>query len=189
MIDMYTTEPDARAVPRLLVLWGVPGVGKSTLAKWLADTRGYYRIDTDSLGFSTSNTLEWGWQRVLGDALDASAFAQAALAYTRPVVVEYGVYARPGAFDLLRGLEAAGAEPWWLDGDRDAAFDAWKRENRRAGRTFSDSKWLEVVGIIDANWPLVVSFYGSRILRTIEAGPTHVPPDETFGVMLAQPTR
>jgi hypothetical protein len=102
-----------------------------------------------------------------------------------PVVLEYGVYVAPGAMALLRSLEGLGADPWWSDGDRLAAFAAWRAENRAKPRDFKDEKWHEVVGMINANWQMVEQFFGrDRILRTIEAGPNHSPPETIYAAML-----
>lgn len=73
--------------------------------------------------------------------------------------------------------------PGGFDGDRTAAFNAWKAENAKASRNMSDLKWHEVVGIIDANMASLHEYFADRIRRTIDAGPKHVPPDETFNAM------
>jgi hypothetical protein len=85
-------------------------------------------------------------------------------------------------------LSKAGAEAWWFDGDRGAAHTAWQQENVKGGRRFDDGKWKEVVDIIDNNYALIAEFYGPRMLRTVEAGPSHLAEEEIFGAMFSQPT-
>ena len=51
-----------------------------------------------------------------------------------PVVWEYGMYVQPDTFDVIRRLREEGADPWWFDGDREAAFQAWRSGNVKAKR-------------------------------------------------------
>lgn len=52
---------------------------------------------------------------------------------------------------LLGRVCDAGAEAWWFDGDRPAAFRAWQDENGKVPRNMIDQHWHNVVGAIDAN--------------------------------------
>jgi hypothetical protein len=77
-------------------------------------------------------------------------------------------------------MRDAGAEPWFY-GDKAAAKEAWRDENRIRSRNFEDGKWDEVVGLMDANWPLIVETVGQeRMLRTIEAGPQRMTPEVIY---------
>ena len=99
------------------------------------------------------------------------------------MVAEYGLWATADNVRLLGRLRDLGAVTWWFDGDRQAAFEAWQAENRRANRAMPDELWRKVVGVIDANWPLLQHFFGERILRAVESGPVHVDPEATYRVM------
>lgn len=94
-----------RKLPRVLILWGVPGTGKSTFAKYLVEERSYLHIDTD-LGGAGENK------------------AAKARHYPQPVVIEYGMFTDAYGLALLGRLRDAGADVWWFDGDRAAAFAA-----------------------------------------------------------------
>ena len=161
--------------------WGIPGVGKTTFANWLVREKGFVRIDSDHS--DPQSRPDQLWRAVIDRGLPPSAFIAAAKA-NRPVVVELGIYAYPQAFDFLHACQAAGANLWWFDGDRDEAFKAWLKD--AALRRMPPQKWDEVVSVIRQNWRLVEDFFRDRIVRTIEAGPVHVPPAEThraiFGV-------
>ena len=94
----------------------------------------------------------------------------------RPVVVEFGLWATPQNIALLGRMRDAGADPWFFHGDRTAANEAWRRENRIRPRNFEDGKWDEVVQKMDDNWGLIVDAVGEhRMLRTIEAAERMTP--------------
>jgi hypothetical protein len=116
----------------------------------------------------------------------AKQFMKVANYNPQPVVLEYGMFAYPDAIELLGTLRDAGAESWWFDGDRTAAFAAWQSENIKSSREFVDEQWHNVVKIIDANMQLIFAFFGPNMARTIEAGPRHVPPEETLAAMFGQ---
>jgi hypothetical protein len=167
---------------RLTIVWGIPGAGKSTFARWLVSNKRFTHIDTDA---GSPTAVDQAWQRTLPGHLTPEAFIEVVANHGHPVVLEYGVYVAPGATALLRRLQGLGADPWWFDGDRLAAFAAWRAENRAKPRDFKDEKWHEVVGTINANWQMVEQFFGrDRILRTIEAGPNHSPPETIYAAML-----
>ena len=52
----------------------------------------------------------------------------------------------------------------------------------------ADTKWHEIVGIINDNKQRITEFFGTNMTRTIEAGPIHVPPEETFKAMFGDGT-
>jgi hypothetical protein len=177
-----------RKLPRVLILWGVPGVGKSTYADWLVKEKGFVRVDSDAGGAGNTRAAK-AWRVVLATLGTPQQFAalrefmKVAPYNAQPVVVEYGMLANEGGIGLLRLMRDSGAETWWFDGDRDAAFEAWKAENVKASRDMADAKWREVVGIINDNMERITEFFGTNIARTIEFGPTHAPPEETFKAM------
>jgi hypothetical protein len=174
-----------RKLPRALILWGVPGSGKSTYAKHLVEQHGYVHIDTDAQGAGESRAAK-AWRAVLNGHGTPEDFVKAARYNPEPVVTEYGMFANDRGIALLRRLRDAGAEPWWFDGDRAAAFRAWQDENKKARPNFVDPMWHNVVRVIDENYAALQEFFGSTMVRTIEAGPTHIPPEETFKVMFGE---
>jgi hypothetical protein len=155
--------------------WGIPGVGKTTFANWLVKVKGFVRIDSDYP--NPQSGLDQLWRAVIDGGQPPVGFIAAARA-GRPVIVELGIYANPQAFDFLRSCQAAGADLWWFDGDRDEAFKAWLKDAPK--RRMPTEKWEEVVSVIRQNWRLVEDFFEDHIVRTIEAGPVHIPPRETY---------
>jgi predicted kinase len=179
-----------------VILWGVPGAGKSTFARWLRDTRGYVYVDNDQVAktlasrppdsaWAALTPMERAWTALTRGRISPEAFIRAAVEVGRPVVVEYGMFANQAGVDGLRQLREQGAEPWWFDGDRQAAKDAWREENHKSSRPFVDGDWDRVVGVIEANWAMLTDFFGPRILRTVEPGPAHLEPEEIQATMTA----
>jgi hypothetical protein len=171
-----------RKLPRVLILWGVPGTGKSTFAKHLVQHHGYVHIDTDVGGAGESKAAK-AWRALLNGQDTPENFVKVASYNPEPVVTEYGMSANERGIARLRRLRDAGAEPWWFDGDRAAAFKAWQDENKKARPNFVDPMWRNVVSVIDDNYAALKAFFGSNLVRTIEAGPVHVPPEDTFRTM------
>jgi hypothetical protein len=182
-----------RKLPRVLILWGVPGVGKSTFAAWLVKEKGFAHVDTDVGGGGGSRAAK-AWRAVLEklgtpeQLGKAKEFMKVAPYNPQPVVVEYGMFAYPEAIALLRTLRDWGADTWWFDGERNAALAAWQEENVKSSRPYVDAQWHNVVRIIDANMAALQEFFGTDMTRTIEAGPTHVPPEDTFKAMFGEGT-
>lgn len=169
-------------LPRVLILWGVPGTGKSTFAKYLVAEHGYVHIDTDVGGAGDSKAAK-AWRAVLNGTGTPEDFVKIARYNPQPVVMEYGMFANDQGLALLRRLRDSGTEAWWFDGDRQAAFEAWQAENAKARPNFVDPMWHNVVALIDANYAMLKAFFGGNMVRAIEAGPVHVPPEQTFAAM------
>jgi hypothetical protein len=171
---------------RLLVLWGIPGTGKSTFARWLSREKGFEHVDNDKVAMKVESggaltNLEQAWKDVEGSP---ESFVTLVTSHSSPVVVEYGMFADEPGVRLLGQLRDLGAEPWWFDGDRGAAKEAWRDENRKGRRPFDDANWDRVVRVMEANRELVKGFFGARVLRTIEAGPVRTAPSEIYKTMV-----
>jgi hypothetical protein len=150
-----------------MILWGFPGAGKSYFAQWLQSAKSFTHVDTDGL---IGRPLDAGWYRTFNRETAPEAYMELVARHGKPVVVEFGLWATPDNIALLRRMRDAGAEPWFFFGDKRAAKDAWREENRIRGRNFEDGKWDEVVEKMDDNWGLIVEAIGEgRMLRTIEA--------------------
>jgi hypothetical protein len=169
----------AQKMPPVLILWGIPGAGKSHFARWLAQKRGFTHVEADANGTSQ---LEQAW-RASYTIASPQAFLQAVRTHRRPVVLEFGLWATPRNIQLLATLRAQAANVWWFDGDRDAARQAWRAENAHSNRLFAEEKWDEVVSAMDDHWPLIVKVFGSNRVRTVEAGPVHIAPEAAFAAI------
>ena len=128
--------------------------------------------------------MERGWNATFDRQMPPETFMDLVASHDHPVVVEFGLWAWPANIKLLSEIEQAGAEPWWFFGDRMASKQAWREENRVSSRPFPDGLWNEVVEAMDTNWRMIAKLFGQRrMLRTVEAGPVHLPPDSIYGAM------
>jgi hypothetical protein len=176
----------ARRQP-ILVLWSYPGAGKSYFARWLVEQKGFEHIDTDQLNNKLLRSpLEEAWWRAINGRAPASTFVEAAAHHGQPIVTEYGVWGRPDTVALLHELQQQGAMVCWFDADRDAAFAAWKAENRRLGRPFADSLWSQVVASINQHWAVLAAIFGTRRVRTLDAGPIYMKPEDIHAVIFGR---
>ena len=66
-------SPRSHARPVLLLTWGIPGVGKTTFAKWLVKEKGFTRIDSDYP--DPLSPLDRLWRQVLAGPVTVEAFA------------------------------------------------------------------------------------------------------------------
>ncbi len=168
---------------RLIVLWGVPGAGKSRFASHLVEDHGFIFIDTDA-GVGTDR-LRASWFSMINRG-PTGPFLNEVATQAQPVVAEYGLWANADNIALLRQLEIHGAEPWWFDGDRDACFAGWTQENERRERPLQDHLWRTVVAEIDQHMPALEAFYGrDRMLKTVGAGPSYVEAGELCRIIVS----
>ncbi len=172
------TRPIPGSLPALLIVWGMPGSGKSTYSDWLRREKGADHVDTDVLinkqPFERTR-LEQAWYATFTRQMTPAAFMNLVRSHGGPVVVEFGLWANHDNIRLLADLRSLGAELVWFEGDRVAAKDAWRRENETRGRYLPDSLWDDVVAVMDTNRQLLIQVLGQhRMLRTVGPGPAHV---------------
>lgn len=162
----------------------------------MRDEHGYEHVDNDKVfqtlaanppatAWAALTPLERAWTVLAQGRIPPEAFIRTVAASGQPVVVEYGMFADQRGIERLSQLRTLGAEAWWFDGDREAAKQGWREENRKSSRQFPDEAWDNVVKVIEDNWPLLAQFLGPRMLRTVERGPVHLAPEQTYATMAA----
>jgi hypothetical protein len=110
----------------------------------------------------------------------------AAVHHGQPIVTEYGVWGTPDTVARLREFQQQGAMVCWFDADRNAAFETWKAEKRRRRRPFADSLWSQVVASIDQHWAVLAAILGTRRVRTLDAGPIHMKPEDIYAAIFGR---
>lgn len=135
-----------------LLVAGIPGTGKSTFARWLVSEHGYVRCPS-------GEEPGTNFFRDIDEARQTS----------ENVVIDWGFPV--GMLDTVRLLIASGVEPWWFDGDRDAALEAFLA---RTGHPATRAAWDVQLGSIEEHWDNLASTFEGRILDVISTGPVHV---------------
>lgn len=167
----HTTRSAARCVHRLLfarafgdddlvhlLIAGIPASGKSSFARWLVDNHDYVRCPS-------------------GEEPGASFLTEIDQARSAGpnVVIDWGFPVR--ALPIVRELVASGVEPWWFDGDRDAALQAFLA---RPDHPATKADWDVQLAAIEEHWHEIADMFRDRILNVVSPGPTHLSSETCF---------
>jgi hypothetical protein len=93
------------------------------------------------------------------------------------LVITWGFPPDPTCIAKIRDLQAAGVDPWWFDGDRDAAFQNFQR---RPGHPGTVQDWDRQLQKIEAVWPELVRLYGDRRVEVVRADGSYMDQAEIF---------
>ncbi len=176
------------AMQSLMVLWGLPGTGKSTFGRWLVGNKGFTNVDNDLVAVNqaprTDLTNAWDQSWMGSPPLNPTPFMTAVARHGHPVVLQCGLSAKPHNIDLVRQIQYLDGDTWWFDGDRALALAAWLKESQRLRRPNTTDDWHHAVRMIDGNWTALEAFFGQgRILRVLEAGHRRCSGAEIYAMM------
>jgi cytidylate kinase len=162
---------------RLILVCGIPGSGKSTFCEWLEREKGFIHLDFDFL------LREQGTQEKLSTIApllrsDLDNFVSGVRKAGRSVAIDWGFpIASLGAVRLLK---QKGFVPWWFDGDREAAHEAFTRRG-----TVSLEALQVQMAAIERHWADIKRIIESNVIDAVLPGPKHRPPDWIFGQMFS----
>ncbi len=141
---------DARAGPRLIVLCGLPGAGKTTLAKLLRVRRRAIRLCPDEWMEALDVHLGDGFRRAKIEAVQW-VLARLLLALGRTVIIEWGTWARSERDTLRLGARRLGAavELHYLTAPVDVLFERIQRRRREDPPITRDrlAGWAELIQV------------------------------------------
>lgn len=140
---MQTPDPH----PRLIIVCGLPGSGKTTLAKALESRLGAIRFSADEWLDALALDLWDEARRAQAEALQWQ-LGQQLLARGLIVIIEWGTWARAERDTLRLGARALGAavELHYLSAPADVLFDRIRRRGMERPPIEREhlSRWLEV---------------------------------------------
>jgi predicted kinase len=137
----------SRSTPRLIIVCGLPGSGKTTLAKELESQHRGIRFAPDEWMNALSINLYDEEKRAKIEALQWK-LAQELLTFGLTVIIEWGTWGRSERDDLRLRARALGAavELHYLSASEDVLFERIQRrgnENPPIGRT-ALSEWSKI---------------------------------------------
>jgi hypothetical protein len=115
------------ALPRLVLIAGIPAAGKTYYGDWLEAHHGFIHIDD----VSGSRLRQYGLQQAWEQSLllrDAHLFTAELQKRERPAVLNWAF--PPDCLPFLGLLKRAGFTLWWFDADLETA----RREHIRGGK-------------------------------------------------------
>jgi predicted kinase len=138
---------DGRPVPRLIVVCGLPGSGKTTHAKMLEATLGAIRFSPDEWMDALSLDVYDEGRREKIEALQWH-FAQQLMVRGLTVVIEWGTWGRAERDALRLGARALGAavELHYLSESADVLFDRIQRRGTETPPVEREQlmRWIEL---------------------------------------------
>jgi len=154
----------------ILLLCGIPGSGKTTYCKWLAQQKRFDHLNFDELlsGIGPPKHLQ------LVELLKTSAkeFVHKVSRGGR-TVIDWGFPL--ACIGLVRELEQRGVSVWWFDGDREAALQSFTARGDVPVEAFRIQ-----MAAIEQGWSQIKDIVKGRTIKTVAAGPTHLASEEIF---------
>jgi hypothetical protein len=161
---------------RAVLVCGIPGTGKTTYSKWLAQQKAFDHLEFDELlsGIGTPAQL----QLIALLKTSPKEFVHKLFTRRRSTVIDWGFPL--ASIALVRELQQGGIVVWWFDGDREAALQSF------AGRgTVSLEAFRIQVGGIEKEWDEIKTIIGDRVIKAVAAGPIHLAPERIFVEMFS----
>jgi len=155
---------------RTILVCGIPGSGKTTYCRWLAQQKGFDHLDFDELLSGRGAPAHLGL--IVLVKTNPKDFVHK-LSRRKLTVIDWGF--RPTDISLIRVLQAGGIAVWWFDGDREAALQSFT-----ARGTVSLEAFRTQMSAIETAWSQIKEVIGDRLINAVARGPTHLPPERIF---------
>ena len=163
----------------IVLVSGIPAVGKSTYGRWLYEAKGVLNIDLENEGLERHGLAD-AWAISTSSApASPDAFVQALRKLDCPVVVDWGY--PMGWLPFVKAMHSVGVTAWWLDGDRAVA----RRRFVLRGTVSIQAPEVQMRGINAADKELR-DFYGDRWLDIVRADGTSMDWDDVYTLMFGR---
>ena len=150
---------------RVILVAGIPASGKSSFGKHLVGSRNAIHVDVEEPASRAAAGFDPYWNRFvrLGDARGVTTF----LGQRRTLgILDWGF--PPRCLGMVQALVHAGAEPWWFDGDRNAAYSLYRAHQFKN----DEGSWRTQLAAIEAEWAAISQLFNGHIVQTVTDGPT-----------------
>jgi hypothetical protein len=154
-----------------LFVSGIPGCGKSTFGRWLAQEKQFTYVDMehddlDKYSFRSS------WN-TFADGKDGASFVSAIQTHPSSVVLDWGF--PPRCVHIVQRLKDAGLKMVWFEGDRLSA-----RHHFVARGTVSVSDFDAQYAEISSHWPEIEPIFGDSVVKAAQSDGTLLSPETIF---------
>jgi predicted kinase len=165
----------------LLVVTGIPAVGKTTFGRWLKESHGFEHMDVERNGGQELDRLGLHdqWDGIFQSDEGAAEFVRCLRLRERASVIDYGF--PPHLFEAMARLARNHVPIWWFDGDRSAARQSYLN---RAGTSVNVDVFDRQIQSIDQHWSHIERVVDGRILKVLGADCHHTPPEKIFTQIL-----
>ena len=154
-----------------LFISGIPGCGKSTFGRWLAEQKQFTYVDMEHDGLDT-NGFRPSWEEFC-NGTDIESFVAAIRAHPSSVVLDWGF--PPSCLHLVQRLKDVGLRMFWFEGDRLATRYYFVRRGTVPVSAF-DSQYAQ----ISSHWPQIEPLFGDNIIKTVHTDGTRLSSDVIF---------
>jgi hypothetical protein len=162
------------ALPRLLLIAGIPSAGKTYFGDWLETNHGFLHINDVSGNRLRLYGLHMAWEQCLLSH-DARPFVAELQNRNRPAVLNWSFPLDSLPFVAL--LKHSGLSLWWFDADVKRA----RREHIRNGK---DARAFDVqVADIAAHRVQIETLFQPNVLQVLPARGERLPPEDIFEIM------
>lgn len=146
---------------------GIPAVGKSTFAKWLADNHGFTHLDVEKPFAMLRLGLLRHWHKMFGLDWNPSRFVAQVKELGTQVVIDWPCL--PRCISIVKAMQETGIRVWWFGGDPSMARQSFA--DRGVGlladfdrqMCFIDSMRKEIVEIVGGRSVDILDAYGKRM--------------------------
>lgn len=154
-----------------LFISGIPGCGKSTFGRWLAEQKQFTYVDMEHDGLD-EHGFRASWDTFC-DSSDTKSFIAAIRAHPTSVVLDWGF--PPSQVHLVQKLKDAGLRMFWFEGDRLATRFYFVQCGTVPVSAF-DSQYSQ----ISSQWHKIEPIFGDNVVKTVHTDGTRLSSNVIF---------